>query len=176
MNSGNIDQVIAVCEQMRDAGIIDQYAIGGAFAATLLDEPIATADVDIFFLFAKKNSGLVLDLTPIYDFARENGFVFDHEFIKIHGWLVQFVESGTDPLWTDAIKSPQLVRIGDTVIPVIKPNFLVAMWLSAGRPKDHEKIARFIEAGLVGEQDFSIVGRYGLTVEWDRIKGRFFHV
>ena len=174
MSVGNIDQVIAVCEEMRLAGILDKYAIGGAFAATLLDEPIATADVDIFFLFARENSGLVLDMAPIYDFARAKGLDFDHEFINIYGWLVQFVESGTDPLWRDAINSPLLVKVGNTDIPVIRPEFLVAMWLAAGRPKDHEKIARFVEAGLVAESDFSIVERYGLTVEWEQVKNRFF--
>ena len=174
MSVGNIDLLIAECEKMRSAAIIDQYAIGGAFAATLLDEPIATADVDIFFVFAKENAGLVLDMTPIYDFARENGFAFDHEFIRIHGWMTQFVESGTDPLWRDAISDPQLIPIGEVSIPVIRPRFLVAMWLQAGRPKDIEKIARFVEAGLVTMEDFSIVRTYGLTLEWDKVKGRFF--
>jgi len=174
MNVGNIGLLISECEKMRAAGIIDRYAIGGAFAATLLDEPIATVDVDIFFLFAKESAGLVLDMSPIYDFARENGFTFDHEFIKIHGWLAQFVESGTDPLWRDAVRDPQLVSFGETSIPVIRPSFLVAMWLQAGRAKDIEKIARFIEGGLVTREDFSIVDAYGLTLEWNRVKDRFF--
>ncbi|HMM79039.1 MAG TPA: hypothetical protein PKC65_03340 [Pyrinomonadaceae bacterium] len=174
MNVGTIDQLIAVCEQMRNADIIGEYAIGGAFAATLLDEPIATADVDIFFVFSKESSSLVLDMTPIYDFAREQGFAFDHEFIKIHGWLVQFVESGTDPLWLDAIGSPRLIPVGNTSVPVIEPHFLVLMWLSAGRSKDFEKIARFVDAGLVTEEDFSVVERYGLALEWDKVRNRFF--
>jgi hypothetical protein len=157
MNAARIDLLIAECERMRTAGIIDQYAIGGAFAATLLDEPIATIDIDIFFLFAKENLGLVLDMTPIYDFARENGFTFDHDFINIHGWLAQFVESGTDPLWRDAIRDAHTVLFREIPIPVIRPKFLVAMWLQAGRAKDFEKIARFIEAGLVTRDDFSIV-------------------
>jgi len=174
MSVGTIDQLISVCEQMRDAGIIGKYAIGGAFAATLLDEPIATADVDIFFLFSKESSSLVLDMSPLYNFAEEQGFTFDHEFINIHGWLVQFVESGMDPLWLDAIESPRLIPVGKVAVPVIKPNFLVLMWLSAGRPKDYEKIARFVDAGLVTERDFSIVDQYGLTVEWEKVKDRFF--
>lgn len=159
---------------MRGEGVIGKYAIGGAFAATLLDEPIATADVDIFFLFERAGEGLVLDMSHIYEFARRRGFKADHEFIVIHGWLVQFVESGADPLWRDAVSAPQIVEVGTVEVPVIKPEFLVAMWLSAGRPKDYEKIARFIESGLVNEKDFFIVDDYGMKVEWERVRHRFF--
>lgn len=172
-NAGNIDQLISVCEKMRAEGVIGRYAIGGAFAATLLEEPIATADIDIFFVFDRENEGVVLDMSPIYDFARENGFEFDHEFINIYGWLVQFVESGTDPLWKDAIYSAKSIDVLGVEIPVIRPDFLVAMWLSAGRSKDFEKIARFIDAGLVSEEDLGIADRYGLKVKWEQEKHRF---
>lgn len=110
MDFGSIDQLKAVLDEMQSRGIIGPYAIGGAFAATLLNEPIATVDVDIFFVFLERPTGLVLDLSSIYDFAKEKGFTFDHEYIEIHGWLVQFVESSNSKLWTDAINSAATVN------------------------------------------------------------------
>ena len=51
MNVANLGDVIAVLEDKCDRAIFEKYAIGGAFAATLHDEPIATIDLDIFFIF-----------------------------------------------------------------------------------------------------------------------------
>ena len=44
-----MDEVIRVLDDMQNAGIIEKYAIGGAFAAILHYEPISTIDLDIFF-------------------------------------------------------------------------------------------------------------------------------
>ena len=70
-----------------------KYAIGGAFAAILHYEPISTIDLDIFFFLTEKNASSILSLSAIYDYAEKRGFSFDHEFVNIHGWLVQFVEA-----------------------------------------------------------------------------------
>lgn len=45
--STKIGEVLSVLDEMRQAGIVDKYAIGGAFAAILHNEPISTIDLDI---------------------------------------------------------------------------------------------------------------------------------
>ena len=89
----NIGELIGVLEEMQSAGIIEKYAIGGAFAAILHYEPMATIDLDIFFFLREKNDSPILSLNAIYEFAKRKGFSFDHEFVNIYGWLVQFVEA-----------------------------------------------------------------------------------
>ncbi|CAN5700454.1 hypothetical protein BH24ACI3_BH24ACI3_14420 [soil metagenome] len=101
--STRIGDVLSVLDEMQQAGILDKYAIGGAFAAILHDEPISTIDLDIFFVFKEKQQSLILSLDSIYDFAKERGFDFDHEFVNIHGWLVQFGEASHNELWEEAI-------------------------------------------------------------------------
>ena len=86
--STDLGDVIPTLWDMQKSGIIDRFAIGGAFAAILHNEPIATLDLDIFFAFKGLEEASILSLEPIYDYAREKGFVFDHEFININGWLV----------------------------------------------------------------------------------------
>ena len=49
MNFATIGELRKVFDDMQQKGIIGPYAVGGAFAATLHNEPIATADLDIFF-------------------------------------------------------------------------------------------------------------------------------
>lgn len=47
--STNLGGVIHVLEELRSEGIITDFAIGGAVAATLYYEPFSTIDLDIFF-------------------------------------------------------------------------------------------------------------------------------
>ncbi|MFM9905115.1 MAG: hypothetical protein ACKVQJ_11165 [Pyrinomonadaceae bacterium] len=57
---------------------------------------------------------------------------------------------------------------------VIKPDYLVAMWLLAGRNKDFNKIAIFLENELTnGPSLLDIVERHGLKVKWDKERHRF---
>lgn len=174
MNVADITDVIAVLDQMCAERIIRKFAVGGAFAATLHDEPIATRDLDIFFLFSKEQNSLVLDLSEIYDFALRLGFTFDHEFINIHGWLVQFVEVSRNSLWIEALDGTTEIFIGNSRLAVITPDYLAAMWLLAGRNKDFAKMAIFFDNGLVDQANFlKIVERHELTLKWSKERRRF---
>lgn len=174
MNLANFEKVIAVLDNMHNANIIEKFAIGGAFAATLHNEPISTIDLDIFFLFKEKSNSLILSLDKIYQYATENDFSFDHEFINIHGWLVQFVEASHSDLWKEAIENADIVKIGKSEVSVIGCDHLVAMWLFAGRAKDYQKIAIFWEAELLDEKKLiDILEKHSLISKWNKEKWRF---
>jgi hypothetical protein len=174
MNTASFEKVIEVLNKMQTANIVEKFAIGGAFAATLHNEPISTIDLDIFFFLREKSDSLILSLSNIYDFATENGFTFDHEFINIHGWLVQFVEASHNDLWKESIENADIIKIGNFEVSVIGREHLVAMWLFAGRIKDFEKIAKFWEAKILDEVKlFDILQRHNLTTKWNKEKRRF---
>ncbi len=167
-------KVFGVLEDMRSAGIIEKYAIGGAFAAILHYEPISTIDLDIFFLLKEKSASPILSLTAIYDYARRRGFSFDHEFVNIYGWLVQFVEASHSRLWTEAIENADTMKVDNFSASVIGKEHLVAMWLFAGRAKDYQKIAMFREADFLdGAKLFDILERHDLMSKWHKEKWRF---
>lgn len=170
----NINEILGVLEDMKSAGIIEKYAIGGAFAAILHYEPISTIDLDIFFLLREKSVSPILSLNAIYDYAKQKGFSFDHEFINIYGWLVQFVEASYSLLWTEAIENADTIKIEDLKARVIDKEHLVAMWLLAGRAKDYQKIAMFCEADFLDKAKlFDILERHDLMAKWSREKWRF---
>ncbi len=176
MNTANFEKVIAVLQEMQTDSIIEKYAIGGAFAATLHSEPISTIDLDIFFFLAEKSNSAILSLTAVYDFAESKGFSFDHEFINIYGWLVQFVEASHNALWSEAIENADKMKVGDFEVPVINREHLAAMWLFAGRAKDFQKIALFYEADILDESNlFEILKRHDLMTKWNKEKGRFIY-
>ena len=174
MNLANFEKVIAVLDDMQSSNIIEKFAIGGAFAATLHNEPISTIDLDIFFLFKEKSESLILSLDKIYEYANQNGFSFDHEFINIHGWLVQFIEASHSNLWKEAVENADTFKIDNSEVFVIGCEHLVAMWLLAGRAKDYQKIAVFWDAEILDEKKmFGILEKHGLISKWNKEKWRF---
>lgn len=115
-----------------------------------------------------------MSLNALYNYAKSNDFSFDHEFINIHGWLVQFVEASHNDLWSEAVEYADIMNAGELKLPVIGREQLVAMWLFAGRAKDYQKIALFGEAKIVDETKlFDILKRYDLMTKWDKEKTRF---
>ena len=178
MNMGNSEEnisgILGVLEEMQSAGIIEKYAIGGAFAAVLHNEPISTIDLDIFFFLSEKSDDPILNLEAIYEFAKQKGFSFDHEFVNIHGWLVQFVEASHSDLWSEAIENADTIKIEGFDVPVIGKEHLTAMWLLAGRAKDYQKIAMFCEAGFLNEAKLlDILERHDLRSKWEKESRRF---
>lgn len=125
--STNLSAVIDVLEDMQSAGIISKYAVGGAVAAILHDEPISTVDLEIFFFLTEPPQGLILSLERIYEYARQNNFTFDADFINIHGWLVQFVEASHSPLWTEAVETAETMTVDNRAVKVIDREHLAAM-------------------------------------------------
>ncbi len=176
MPTTNIETVLAALAEMENIGIIKNYAIGGAFAAIFHSEPISTIDLDIFFFFKEKQTGPVLSLEKLYDFAKLKEFSFDHEFINIDGWLVQFVESSDNPLWSEAVEKADILMISGRDARVIGREHLVAMWLLAGRAKDYQKITMFVDASILDYEKLTdILSRHGLLVKWEAEKWRFFN-
>jgi hypothetical protein len=174
MNTANFEKVIEVLQDLQKKQIIEKYAIGGAFAATLHNEPISTIDLDIFFFLKEKNDSPILSMSKIYEFAKENGFSFDHEFINIYGWLVQFVEASHNDLWKEAIEKSDTIKFGNANVFVIGREYLVAMWLFAGRAKDYQKIITFLDAEIIEDKKLlEILERNNLSAKWDKEKWRF---
>ncbi|MBA3634080.1 MAG: hypothetical protein H0W58_14910 [Acidobacteria bacterium] len=165
--STNLGAVIDVLESMQAAEIVSNYAVGGAVAAILHSEAISTVDLDIFFFLAEPPTGLILSLEKIYDYARQNDFPFDKDFINIHGWLVQFVEASHSPLWTEAVETAETMTIDDRAVKVIDREHLAAMWIFAGRKKDIRKIEMFDEAGIMNRKILNdVLSRFDLLDRW----------
>ena len=83
--------VLRTINEMKQAGVIDHYAIGGAVGATFYLEPIATLDIDIFVNFATVPRQLLASPRPIFDFMLARGAVAKGEYLIVEGWPVQFL-------------------------------------------------------------------------------------
>jgi hypothetical protein len=90
--------------------VVAHYAIGGAVGATLYLEPAATLDVDVFVILPAAPSGLLVSLTPIYEYLQSRGGTVHDEHIVLGGWPVQFLVPSSE-LERDAVVSSVPVTI-----------------------------------------------------------------
>jgi hypothetical protein len=159
--------------QMQADGVIGKYAIGGAVGATFYLEPAATLDVDIFVILPTAPGGLLLSLSPIYDYLKARGGTVEDEHIVIGGWPVQFLPT-SDALELEALAEAVPTTVEDTGTWVMTAEHLAAIALRTGRPKDHNRILQFIEQGAVDRMKLQIiVERHDLTGKWKQFEHRF---
>ena len=159
--------------RMQADGIIDKYAIGGAVGATFYLEPAATLDVDIFVTLPTAPGGLLLSVSPIYEYLKAKGGTLEDEHIVIGGWHVQFLPANND-LECEALAEAVPANVEDVETWVMTAEHLVAIALRTGRPKDHNRILQFIEQDAVDRKKLQlIVARHNLNLKWEQFDRRF---
>lgn len=146
---------ISIINQMVLDGIIERYAIGGAVAAYNYIEASSTEDLDILISFegleVNSKSGLVT-LGPIVTYLADKGYADWHkEGLMIEGWPVQFLPV-SDRLTASSLDSAVTVELAfepnETPISaqILTAEYILAIALNVGRPKDLFRINQFIEA------------------------------
>ncbi len=167
-----MEQTLRVINQLKQDGVIEDYAIGGAIAAMFYIDPFHTEDLDIFFPFTPAGSGLDI-LSPIYEYLKERGYQPEGAAVKIEGWPVQFLPV-YGPLIQEAVEQANDTEYNQTATRVIRAEHLVAIMLDTGRPKDYARIAHFLKAGAVDAEALEdILARHGLSEKWHGNQWRF---
>lgn len=152
---GDFSAVIRTIEQLKTDGVISEYAIGGAVAFVVWDEPVATQDLDVVVLLA--GDAHPLDpLRTIFEWLVQHSIALDGEHAMIAGVPVQFLPAW-HPLLVEGVREAASVPYdrrdaGSVTLRVLRPAYLVASWQidrSAGTFRRRERAARLIESGTV---------------------------
>ena len=151
--------------QLRDEGTLADFAIGGAIAASFYTPAVATEDLDIFAFIKPSASGLLV-LTPLYERLKALGGRIENEYVVIGTWPVQILPAYT-PLVEEAVASAVDRTYEDLTVRVVDANYLCAIALQTGRPKDYLRIHTLIESGHVQSEALSaLVNRFALAQRW----------
>ena len=138
-----MEKVIRIIETAQAEGLFSAYAIGGGIAALFYIEPVATFDLDIFIVPPESTTPLV-SLSPIYSWLEKHGYKPLKEQVIIEGIAVQFI-----PIYNDLVKEAVLhaldKKYGNTIAKVISPEYLVAIMAQTNRPKDRDRILKFLQ-------------------------------
>lgn len=169
----SIEKTIAVINQTRDEGVIENYALGGATAVIFYTEPIATEDVDIFVHVVNTES-VLMQFQPLFDHLKERGYEIKGEHIYIEGFPVQFLPVSNDLIAEAVADANEFALSGDVIVRVMSPEHLVAIMLQTGRLKDFLRIGVFLEHDIINPEKLQIVlEKHGLTEKWRENIKRF---
>lgn len=156
---------------MREAGIIEDYALFGAAAQMRYTEAVATLGADVLVVTATPDR---LDaLEPIYAYCRERGYTPEGEAVRVGAWPVRFI-----PVFSSLTR--EAVSLADTAdfegVPfrVTGAAHLAVIALSVGRPKDFARVLELLESGAATQHDIgALAARHGLAETWTRFRRKF---
>jgi len=150
---------------MREAGVIGNYAVGGAMAAAFFIDPIPTFDLDVFVVLPQDASGL-LSLAPLYAHLKAAGFQEDKECVVIEGVPVQFLPA-YNLLIEEALENAVEMDYDGIRMPVFSAEHLVAVAVQTGRGKDRIRAQLFADAGILNREKLEgILAHHGLEGKW----------
>jgi hypothetical protein len=164
---------LAVINQMRDAGVISKYAIGGAIGATFYIEATSTFDIDIFIPFENSPGSSIVSLNHIYDYLTAHGYKAQGGHIVIEGWQVQFLPAD-DALYREALLQAVEIEIGGVNTWVMTAEHLMAICLRTGRGKDRDRLENFVEHEVYDADKLNqILERHNLLEKWKQFSDKY---
>lgn len=163
----SLADVFRALEEMKAAGVVTEYAIGGAMAALFHAEVTRTYDVDVFVLLPPR-PGAIVQVTEIYRWAEQRGFSSQAEHILIDGVPVQFLVAD-EGLEGEAVAVAETFEYQGAPVRVIRPEHLIALFLRAGSERRRERIGLLLDAEVVDSDTLDdLLVRYNLSDEWQR--------
>jgi hypothetical protein len=164
-----MQEVCEVLEGLVASGTLKSYAIGGATAAGLHGEPLATRDIDVFVFIDPPAGSLLITLEPLFRYLKEIGFgTFEEEAILIHGFPVQFL-CANPGLETEALDEAISLSWDHHELRVMRPEHLAAIALTVGRPKDRARLVFLVSLPDFDRTRFkAILLRHGLYARWEQ--------
>lgn len=162
-------EALRILNELREKGLIKDYAIGGAIATLRWTEPFFTQDLDVFVVVEASREGLIL-LTPIYEYFQNRGHLWRGHWIVVDGVPVDLFPAG--PLETEAIEEAVETEYAGIRTKVMTPEYLIALFVRAGREKDRLKVRMLLEQASVDRERLTaILERYGLLENFRNIAG-----
>jgi hypothetical protein len=160
----NFAAALAAIERLKQNGVVDEYAVGGAMALVFWSEPIPTFDLEVFVLLPSESS--LVSLAPVYDWARRNGYREEAEHIVIAGLPVQVIPAH-NALAEEAVTSAASLDFEGQPVRVVRPEYLIALYLEPGArtAKRLERVAALLEQGNVDRELLeTLLRRYKLDL------------
>ncbi len=166
---GPLQGALKVLADLKRAGLIKEYALGGGVGAMRYTEPFTTVDLDVFYV--PISGDLAAGLPAMYAYLRERGFEPAREYVVIAGIPVQFL--AVDALTREAVESATEVDYEGAKTRICSAEHLLAMAARTGRPRDRLRMAMLLEQGKINRLKLAgILKRHGLAVAFAAATGK----
>jgi hypothetical protein len=158
-----LKDVFRVLEQMRETGVVTNYAIGGATAVLFYAEPTRTYDVDVFIMLPPRTEAT--SLAPLYDWAKLKSILVEGEHLMIEGVPVQLLPA-YNALVEEAVTEAVVHDYEGVPVRVVGPEHLVVLALQAGGARRRERAWQLLQLGGVDRTRLrTILDRHGIAAE-----------
>ena len=137
--------VLRAANELVSAGLIKDYALGGALAAIYYTEPFATYDADIIFISSDKT--LSAGIPAIYSHLQSKGWHVEREHLIIKDFPVQFLAASG--LTEEAVRKAKRIEYDGVPAKVFSPEYIIAIAASVGRHKDLARIEQLMTQAKV---------------------------
>ena len=154
---------LRVLNDMKQARVVEDYAVAGAMAMVFWTEPVPTFDLDVL-VFLAGGEGPIVSLAPIYNWAADRGYSTQAEHVIIGGVPVQFLPAH-DELADEAIERAATLEYEGVPVRVVRPEYLAALYLEPGARtlKRRERAAALRESSAIDVAALdSLLRRFGL--------------
>jgi hypothetical protein len=153
--------VLRAANDLVSAGLIKDYALGGALAAVHYVEPFATYDADIFFIPATED--LTGGIPQIYEALRARGWKVEGDHLLLRDFPVQFL--ATHGLTQEAVKEGLPLNYQGVATKLFRPEHIIAIAASVGRLKDLARIEQVMEQADIDKNLLeTILKRHSLSL------------
>lgn len=136
----SFEDAVRQLNQWKKQGVLRDYVLFGAVAATAYMEPVFTEDLDVIVLVDSDSEYLSLFRTVAQLAQGQEGMHY-----LIGGVPVQMFPTTTLPLYRDTLDTAQKTRIGDVRVKVPSREHLMLLYLQAFRAKDHFRVLQLLE-------------------------------
>jgi hypothetical protein len=137
--------VLRAANELISAGLIKDYALGGALAAIYYIEPFTTYDADIFFIASDET--LSAGIPVIYAHLQSKGWRIEREHLFVKDFPVQFLAASG--LTEEAVRQSKQIEYEGVPAKVFRPEYIIAIASSVGRSKDLVRIEQLLEQAKI---------------------------
>jgi hypothetical protein len=154
-------QIFRAANDLVAAGLIKDWALGGALSAIYYVEPFTTYDADIFFIAV--DEGITAGIPAIYAHLQEHGWKIDRDHLVTGGFPVQFLAASG--LLEEAVRDGQKFEFEGVPGKVFQVEHIIAIAASVGRQKDKARIEQLLQQAEVDKERLEkILQRYRLKL------------
>ncbi|MFH1957592.1 MAG: hypothetical protein ABIJ15_03870 [bacterium] len=166
-------KTLELINEMQAAGLIKDYAVGGAVGALRWVEPFFTRDLDVFVILAQEPKGKdLIVLTPLYEYLKKKGCLWEGQWLVVDGVPVDFFPA--DNLEKEAVADAEETEYEGVKTKVITPEFLIALFLRASRDKDIRKTEMLLEQAQINRKKLDrILKKYKLSGKFVRLRRKY---
>lgn len=153
--------VLRAANELVSAGLIKDYALGGALAAIYYTEPFTTYDADIIFVASDTTLGA--GMPAIYSHLQSKGWRVEREHLLIKDFPVQFLAASG--LTEESVREAKPIQFQGVPAKVFRPEYIIAIAASVGRHKDFARIEQLMSQTKIDNALLDdILRRYNLKL------------